>query len=93
MELESNDDNVHTDNNDKADETDKNYKLTKCRYLNKGCCKYRKKSRYTHPKEPFDKSLVSGSGYSRHKFRVPARPILMRKMFNFLLHYTPLEGG
>ena len=33
------------------------------------------------------------SGYSRHKFRVPTRPILKRKNFNFILHYTPLEGG
>ena len=33
-----------------------------------------------------------GSGYSRDKFRVPTRPILKRKMFNFILHYTHLDG-
>jgi hypothetical protein len=32
-------------------------------------------------------------GYSRHKFRVPTRAILKRKNFNFILHYTPLEGS
>ena len=33
------------------------------------------------------------SGYLRHKFRVPTRHILEIRNFNFILHFTPLEGG
>jgi hypothetical protein len=37
-------------------------------------------------------SFCIGSGYSRHKFRVPARPILERKMLT-LFYTMPLLRG
>ena len=38
-------------------------------------------------------SFYIGSGYSRNKFRLPTAHILRIQIFNFILHYTPLEGG
>ena len=38
----------------------KNYKLTKCRYFDKGFCKYRKKCRYSHPEQTCEQFLMYG---------------------------------
>ena len=47
----SEDDNVKMVDTEKVTEIRKNYKSTKCRYFDKGFCKYRKKCRYSHPEQ------------------------------------------
>ena len=47
----SQDDIVQMVNTETVVEIQKNYKFTKCRYFDKGFCKYRKKCRYSHPEQ------------------------------------------
>ena len=61
MEKEgSENDSVQMDQSEKDVEMVKEYKLTKCRYFDKGFCKYRRKCRYSHPEKTCEQYIKYG---------------------------------